>query len=121
MLDPVLHTVVETRAFAADARRVGLSEDERQGIAALLAREPTAGAVIVGTGGARKMRFPGRGNGKSGGYRVVTYYGGGDVPLFLLGVFAKGERADLSQAERNELRSVLGELAEAYRREMRRR
>jgi hypothetical protein len=37
------------------------------------------------------------------------------VPVFLLALVSKGQRADLSQAERNELRTILGTLAEAYR------
>jgi putative transcriptional regulator len=38
------------------------------------------------------------------------------MPVFLLNVFAKNEKTDLSQAERNELKSVLAALAGAYRR-----
>ena len=63
--------------------------------------------VIVGSGGARKIRFAARGRGKSGGYRVVTYYGGDDLPVFLLNAFKKGDRVNLSKAEINELRDEL--------------
>ena len=48
-------------------------------------------------------------------YRAITFYSGPDVPLFLLNVFAKGDRVDLSQAERNELRKELIGLVEDYR------
>jgi hypothetical protein len=65
------------------------------------------------------VRFAGRGKGKSGGYRVITFYSGRDVPVFLLNVFAKGDRVDLSQAERNELRKALAGLADDYRRGVR--
>ena len=78
-----------------------------------------AGFVIPGTGGARKIRFSGRGKGKSGGYRVITFYAGADVPVFLLNVFVKGEKVDLSQAECNELCKELAELADDYRRGVR--
>ena len=71
--------------------------------------------MIKGTGGARKVRFAGRGKGKSGGYRIITYYGGEDLPVFLLNVFSKGDRVDLSQAERNELQKELKGLADDYR------
>jgi len=70
---------------------------------------------MVGTGGARKVRFAGRGKGKSGGYRVITFFGGDDIPVFLLNVFSKGERANLSKTERNELRQELTGLANDYR------
>jgi hypothetical protein len=46
---------------------------------------------------------------------VITFYSGTDVPVFLLNVFSKGDRVDLSQAERNELRKELAGLAEDYR------
>ncbi|OHC83162.1 MAG: hypothetical protein A3G73_03315 [Rhodospirillales bacterium RIFCSPLOWO2_12_FULL_67_15] len=65
--------------------------------------------------GARKVRFAGRGKGKSGGYRVITFFSGPDIPVFLLNVFAKGDKADLSQGERNALRAVLGELVDWYK------
>ena len=80
-----------------------------------LAAYPMAGDEIPGTGGARKLRFAGREKGKSGGFRVVTFYSGRDVPVFLLAVFSKGDRVDLSQAERNALRHELKGLAADYR------
>jgi hypothetical protein len=61
---------------------------ERHNIVTTLAANPTAGVEIPGTGGARKLRFAGRGKGKSGGYRVITFYSGVGVPVFLLNVFA---------------------------------
>lgn len=57
----------------------------------------------------------------SGGYRTVTYYAGEDVPVLMLALINKGERADLSQAERNELRKELAGYAEDYRTSVRRR
>ena len=80
------------------------------------ARHPDAGDDIQGTGGARKVRFAGKGKGKRGGYRVITFFSGTDIPVFLLNVFAKNERVDLSQVERNEFKATLGALAAAYRR-----
>jgi hypothetical protein len=46
---------------------------------------------------------------------VITFYSGGDVPVFLLSVFAKGERADLSKAERNALAQLTKMLVDSYR------
>jgi len=111
-----MQTVVETEAYLRDAKAEGLSDDERWRIVDFAAAHPGAGREIPGTGGARKVRFTGKGKGKSGGYRVITFYSGEDVPVFLLNVFAKNEKADLSQKERNQLKAVLSELADAYRR-----
>jgi hypothetical protein len=111
----VTHAVIETPGFLSDARAAGMTESERAAVVAMLAENPRAGVEIPGTGGARKLRFAGRGKGKSGGYRVVTFYTGRDIPVFLLNVFSKSDRVDLTQAERNELRKELAGLAEDYR------
>ena len=110
-----MHTVIETLDYLADAKAAGLSIAERKKVVDFISENPEAGDMIVGTGGARKVRFGGRGKGKSGGYRVITYFGGGDIPVFLLAIFAKGDRVDLSQNERNELRVELAGLADDYR------
>lgn len=115
-----LHAVVETAGFLNDARRAGISDDERQAIVNWIAAQPDAGDVIPGTGGARKLRFAGQGKGKSGAYRVITFYSGVDIPVFLLNVFSKGERVDLSQADRNAMKSELAGLVADYRKGVRR-
>ena len=76
---------------------------------------PDVGDVIRGTGGARKIRFAGRGKGKSGGYRVITFYSGPELPVFLLTVFSKGERTDLTKSERNALAQLTKVLVDSYR------
>ena len=111
----LMHLVIETPDYLADAKAIGLTADERKSIVDCIAQTPDAGDEIKGTGGARKIRFAGRGKGKSGGYRVITFYAGKDIPVFLLSIFSKGEKANLSQAERNELKQVLGSLADAYK------
>jgi hypothetical protein len=110
-----MHTVVETPSYLADAKAAGLTEAEREAVVEMLANHPEAGDEIGGTGGARKVRVAGRGKGKSGGYRVITFYSGKDVPVFLLALYSKGEKANLSKAERNELRGILRDIVREYR------
>ena len=110
-----MQTVVETPDYLRDARAAGITDSERRAIVDHVAANPQAGDLIVGSGGARKLRFAAPGRGKSGGYRVVTYYGAGDLPVFLLNVFKKGDRVNLSKAEINELREELSHLAREYR------
>jgi hypothetical protein len=43
------------------------------------------------------------GAGKSGGYRTITFYSGEICPVYLLTVFGKGEKSNLSKSERNAL------------------
>lgn len=92
-----------------------MGDDERQAIVLFLSANPQAGDVMAGTGGARKFRFKRPGTGKSGGYRVVSYYAGADLPVFLLNVFTKGDRANLSKAEQNALHALLSKLPATYR------
>ncbi len=110
-----MQTVVETDAYRKDAKDAGLSDAEREAIVDYIADNPRSGDEIAGTGGARKVRFAAKGKGKSGGVRVITFYSGTDIPVFLLNVFAKNEKVNLSAAERNQLKKILGALAKAYR------
>jgi len=80
-----------------------------------LASNPAAGDEMAGTGGCRKVRVAGRGKGKSGGYRTITFYTGPDIPLFLLAVFSKGDRANLNQEERNGLAGLTKVILAEYR------
>jgi hypothetical protein len=116
-----MHAVIETATFLGDCRDAGLSEDEVSEIVVTIAKNPLLGDIIKDTGGARKYRFAGRGKGKSGGYRTVTYYAGEDVPVLMLALINKGEGADLPQAERNELRKELAGYAKDYRESVSRR
>ena len=109
-----MQTVVETTAFLGDARSLGLPDAERLAIVTWVAANPAAGDVIEGTGGARKVRFTGKGKGKSGGYRVITFFTGTDIPVFLLNIFAKNEKTDLTPQERRVLKTVLGNMVKAY-------
>ncbi|MCR2833597.1 type II toxin-antitoxin system RelE/ParE family toxin [Parerythrobacter lacustris] len=108
-----MQTVIETESYLRDAKNAKMSEEERTAAVDLVAADPEAGDVMQGTGGVRKARLAGRGKGKSGGYRIVWYFGGGDIPVFLLTVFGKDEKANLTQGERNALRSLTRSLRES--------
>jgi hypothetical protein len=110
-----MQAIAETYEYLRECKRLGVSDSEQNAIKAVLAANPKAGDEIPGAGGARKLRVAGRGKGKSGGYRVVTFYGGDDIPLFLLTIYGKGDKANLSQAERNALAQGLPQLSATYR------
>jgi hypothetical protein len=79
-----MHTVIETADYLQDAEDAGLSGEEMAAIIEIISTDPKAGDVMVGTGGARKLRFGVSGTGKRGGVRTVHYFGGDDVPVFML-------------------------------------
>jgi len=113
-----MHTVVETPAFLASAADERIGDDERQAIVLFMASNPDVGEIIPGTGGARKVRFAGRGKGKSGGYRVISFFAADDIPVFLLDVYSKDTQGNLSHAQRNELRKTLTALPRVWRERM---
>jgi RelE toxin of RelEB toxin-antitoxin system len=110
-----MQTVVETPSYLADAERL-FSLDERKAIVDRLASDPTCGVVIPGGGGIRKVRFGFGARGKSGGARIVYLFSGTNLPVFILAVFAKNEKANLSTAERNALGKMVAAMIEDYRR-----
>jgi hypothetical protein len=110
-----MHTVVETVPYLADAERL-FSAVERVTIVDTVSADPRCGVVIPGTGGVRKLRVAASGRGKRGGARIIYLFGGDDMPVFLLAGFAKNEKSDLTQAERNNLAKMVAELVRSYRR-----
>ena len=78
-----------------------MTEGDRLRAVKAIAADPANGDILEGTGGVRKFRLAGRGKGKSGGYRIVTYFGGEDIPVFILAALSKGEADNLTKAERN--------------------
>jgi hypothetical protein len=101
-----LITVAETPEYLRCAER-RLSAAERADVVAYLAAHPRAGELMQGTGGVRKLRWALGGRGKSGGARVIYYFHSERMPLYLLTVYGKNERANLSKAERNDLAGLV--------------
>lgn len=111
-----MHTIVELPEYKTRVEKL-LSEDENKQIISYLAEHPKAGALMQGTGGVRKLRWAKEGGGKSGGVRVIYYYHSEDIPLFMLSLFGKNEKANLSKAECNVLNKLTKILADNYRRQ----
>ena len=106
-------TIAELPEYIRGAGKL-LDAAERQDIVSYLAAHPKAGDLMEGTGGVRKLRW-GRGNqGKSGGVRVIYYFHSDAMPLYLLTLFAKNERANLSKSERNELSELVNVLISVW-------
>lgn len=108
-----MHTIAEMPEYSRRAERL-LSETERQAIIDHLAAFPKAGVIMQGTGGIRKLRWSRQSAGKSGGVRVIYYFHNEQMPLYLLTVFGKGEKTNLSKAERNELAKLVRFLVQRW-------
>ncbi|MBI1208531.1 MAG: addiction module toxin RelE [Azospirillum sp.] len=108
-------TVSETTAFRRSATAV-LGEDEIAALIDTIARHPTAGAVIEGTGGVRKLRWQRPGMGKRGGARVIYYYHDDTLPVLLLLAYAKGAADDLSADQKRRIAGLVSDFVEQRRR-----
>lgn len=108
-MNEALHGIAELPAYIRLADKL-LSAEERQDLIDYLAEHPRAGDIMEGTSGVRKLRWHRGGQGKSGGVRVIYYYHNDHMPLYLLTLFAKGDKASLTKAERNELAGLVNVL-----------
>ena len=62
----------------------------------------------------RKLRWGRDGRGKSGGVRIIYYFHSDEMPLYLLTLFAKNDRANLTKAERNGLADLVDVLIQVW-------
>ena len=90
-------TIAELPEYIRRADKL-MSVAERIDIVNYLAAHPKAGDVMEGTGGVR----------------VIFYMHSDAMPLYLLTLFAKNERANLTKAERNELNDLVDLLVEIW-------
>jgi hypothetical protein len=82
-----------------------------------LLKNPSQGDLVRGLGGMRKARCsnPARGKGKRGGFRYLYLYLEDRGHIHLLYLLDKNEQADLSNEERNALRSLVEEIKRTKR------
>lgn len=97
-----VQAVVETPSYLKAAEKL-FSQSEREDVVNMVAADPECGEVMQGTGGFRKFRVGRDGIGKRGGARVVYIFRNEGFPVFLVAVYAKNERDNLTKKERNEL------------------
>jgi len=107
-------TIAEAEPFQRKVGRL-LTDSEKAELIAYLAMQPNAGVLIQGTGGIRKLRWARSGGGKSGGVRVIYYYHNERMPLYLLTIFGKNEKANISMEEKKALSNAVKELVKHWR------
>jgi hypothetical protein len=98
--------ILETRVFTTRISDL-LDDEQYRALQVYLVRRPTAGEVIPGTGGLRKVRWGMQGRGKRGGCRVIYFWHPASSRLLMLFAFSKNERADLSASQRKLLRQIV--------------
>ena len=106
---------IETTVFTKRWRELGLNDDDLLGLQKCLMENPTAGDIIIGSGGARKMRFALPHKGKSGGARIIYVDVLHDRQIHLLLCYAKAKQETLSNEQKHLLRAVIKAIKEERR------
>jgi hypothetical protein len=106
-------TVVETVRFLKDAGGL-IPEPERARLVEFIGSNPESGDLIPETGGVRKLRWALPGGGKRGGARVIYFFYNEALPVFLLAMYGKNKKANLSKAERNAIAKLVPVLVQGY-------
>ena len=107
---------IETAVFTREVTRLGLEPDLVE-LQALLRHHPTAGVVVPGTGGVRKVRMGARerGRGKRGGARVHYLWLPAPRVIYLLVVYAKDSASTLSAAGKRQARRIVEAIKAEWR------
>src|SRR5438270_233185 len=104
--NPVPQVVVEVDPFPGRAAAIW-DDREREEFIDFMSRHGEVGEEIPGTGGVRKVRWSRKGMGKRGGARVIYYYHNQSAPIYLLTVYAKAEKENLSSDEKKAFQKVV--------------
>jgi len=104
-------TAIRTATFTRRAKRL-LTEPEIARLVESIAERPDAHPIIPGTGGVRKARWARSGMGKRGGVRAVYYFFVRTDLVYMLDIYAKNEKSDLTSADKRELRAIVSMLEE---------
>lgn len=100
---------VETPTFTRQVTTL-LADEEYRALQQDLLSNPARGALIKGGGGIRKVRFAAAGRGKSGGVRVIYYWVTAQDQIYMLLIYSKSRKDDLSDQETAILREYVKEL-----------
>jgi hypothetical protein len=111
------HSLIETAAFTSQVKKLNVNAEELASIYDTYAADPSYGQVVRRTGGLRKGRISKSDTGKSGGYRVFTFFGDERDPVFLLWIIDKTEDDTLTDAQENAFKRLTTQLKRELRHE----
>jgi hypothetical protein len=100
---------IETQTFTRMVTAL-LADDEYKNLQIELMEDPGRGDLIKGGGGIRKMRFAAQGRGKSGGIRVIYYWIKDNHQIYMLVMYPKSKKDNLSDKETAILSEFVKEL-----------
>jgi len=114
-MEKKLFAFTETLIFTEDLQAIA-GDSTLFAIQNALLENPFLGDVIKGMSGARKGRIgaPSRKSGKSGGYRFIYLYLEQSERFYLLAMYSKKEKADLTPKQATQLGELVRAIKKAY-------
>jgi hypothetical protein len=108
-------TIIQLSTFVTDWRRLKLNDDDLRALEAIFLADPARGPTMSGTGGLRKLRFapPSWHAGKSGATRVGYAYLPEHAAVFLVVIYSKDEKDNLTHQQRNQMKALLARVKES--------
>ena len=100
-------TFIQTKEFSKNWDRLVFLDDDLHRLEMMILSDPEAYPIMRGTGGLRKMRFAFEEEGKSGGVRVCYVDFVFAETVYLITVYPKSEKDNLTMAERNQIKKVI--------------
>ena len=100
-------TFVETKEFQSRWNGLGMTEDDLRELQHYLLEHPEIAPVIQGTGGVRKLRWAREGRGKSGNLRTIYLDMRASGLIYLITVFGKDEKDNLSSEEKRAIKTYV--------------
>lgn len=103
-------TFIQTDEFVKNWERLGLTDDDMRRLELEILKNPKVGSVIRGTGGLRKLRFSFENKGKSGSTRICYVDFLFLETVYLITVYPKNEKDNLTKAECNNIKKMIDAL-----------
>lgn len=101
---------VQTPSFTRSWKEMELGDEELFALQDMLLENPDAGDTISETGGAKKIRIPLEGRGKSGGARVIYVDVVMREQIYLLLAYPKNVQADLTKEQKKAVRKLVAQI-----------
>lgn len=105
-------TFIEVPTFTKRWKELGLSDDDLRNLQQILLDDPKTGKVIQGSGGLRKVRIPMDSIGKRGGSRVLYVDIEVKETIYLINVYSKHEKENITEEEKKKFKVLMNILKE---------
>jgi hypothetical protein len=102
--------IFRTKTFTKAVKKLGITEDEVKAVEDEIAVDHTAGDVIAGTSGARKIRFSMAGKGKRGGGRAIYVAIVAEDTAYMITAYSKATQDDLTKDDKKAIKAFVDSL-----------